>query len=345
MASTPKPPAEAGSDGVRRGLVLGAGGVLGASWTIGALAAVQEHYGWDPREAEVLIGTSAGSVLASALGNGVGVQTLLNHQRGIVAEGDPLLGFDPDVDSGPALPPLPRLGIGSPRGVLRTALRPRRVTPMGALSAVLPQGRGSLEPVGRLVDAVCPRGAWARHHATWIVAMDYDSGRRVVFGRDGAPHASLRDAVRASCAIPGWYAPVRIGGRRYVDGGTCSPTSVDVVRSLELDEVVVLSPMSSLSYDSPTSVAGRVERRFRRLSTRRVVRELKKVAATGTRVVFLGPTDVDLAIIGANLMDPRRREQVLDSSLRTSAAGLRSQLGTAVAPPAAPRVPDGRRAG
>ena len=58
---------------MRRGLVLGAGGVLGAAWTIGALAAVQEELGWDPREADVLIGTSAGSVLASALACGVAV--------------------------------------------------------------------------------------------------------------------------------------------------------------------------------------------------------------------------------------------------------------------------------
>jgi len=312
------------SSAPRRGVVLGAGGVLGAAWTIGALAALQQEKGWDPREAEVLVGTSAGSVLAGALGCGVAVDTLLDHQRGIpAAEGVPSFEYDLDHDSGGALPPLPRPGIGSPRALVRTALRPRRVTPMGALSAVLPQGRGSLEPVGRLVDAVCPRGAWAAHPATWIVTMDYDSGRRVVFGRDGAPHAGLRDAVMASCAIPGWYAPVRIGGRRYVDGGACSPTSVDVVRPLQLDEVYVLSPMTSLRYDTPTTVAGRLERRFRRLSTKRVVRELKKVAAAGTHVVFLGPSEEDLDAIGANLMDPRRRVKVLETSLRTSAAALR----------------------
>jgi NTE family protein len=312
----------------RRGLVLGAGGVLGASWTIGALAALQDELGWDPREAEVLVGTSAGSVLASALGSGVAVQSLLDHQRGVEPSDGPQLDYDLDTDAGGSLPPLPRPGIGSARGALRSALRPHRVTPMAALSTVLPQGRGSLEPVGRLVDAVCPRGAWAGHHATWIVAMDYESGRRTVFGRDGAPHASLRDAVRASCAIPGWYAPVRIGGRRYVDGGACSPTSVDVVRRLHLDEVVVLSPMTSLSYDTPATVAGRLERRLRRLSTRRVVRELKKVAATGTRVVFLGPTSEDLDVIGANMMDPSRRAKVLETSLRTSAAALRATPGT-----------------
>ena len=308
----------------RRGVVLGAGGVLGAAWTIGALTALQEEYGWDPREAEVLIGTSAGSVLAGALGCGVGVDSLLNHQKGIVVEGDPQLDFDPDTDSGGALPPLPRPGIGSARGVLSTVRRPWKVTPMAALSAVLPQGRGSLAPLGQLVDAVCPDGGWAPHPRTWIVAMDYDNGRRVAFGREGAPPAALRDAVMASCSIPGWYAPVRIGGRRYVDGGACSPTSVDLVRSLDLDEVVVLSPMSSLRYDTPSTVAGRLERRFRRLSTKRVVNEVKKVSGAGTTVTFLAPGEEDLAAIGANMMDPRRRTHVLETSLRTTAAALRS---------------------
>jgi NTE family protein len=315
----------------RRGLVLGAGGVLGAAWTIGALAAVQEEYGWDPREAEVLIGTSAGSVLASFLGCGVGVEQLLNHQRGIVVPGDPEISYDPGRDGGGALPPRPKLRIGSPRGVLASALHPLRVTPMAALSAVLPQGRGSLAPLGQLIEAVRPDGGWADHPRTWVVAMDYDSGRRVAFGRDGAPEAELRDAVMASCAIPGWYAPVSIGGRRYVDGGACSPTSVDLVTRLELDEVVVLSPMTSLRYDRPTAVAARIERRFRRLSTKRVLGEVKKVAATGTKVTLLGPGAEDLAVIGANMMDPRRREQVLETSLRTSRAELQQPSSTAPA--------------
>ena len=312
----------------RTGLVLGAGGVLGAAWTIGALAALEQERGIDPREAEVLVGTSAGSVLSAFLGCGVGVEVLLDHQRGIVNAEAPDISYDPDVDGGGALPPLPRPGIGSARGVLSTALRPWKVTPMGALSAVLPQGRGSLAPIGTLVDAVCPKGAWAGHPQTWIVGMDYDSGRRVAFGRDGAPHAALRDAVMASCAIPGWYTPVTIGGRLYVDGGACSPTSLDLVLPLELDEVVVLSPMTSLDYDRPLTVAGKLERRFRRLVTKRLIGEVKKVAAAGTKVTLLGPGAEDLDAIGANLMDPRRREHVLETSLRTSAAALRASSTT-----------------
>ncbi|MGB8650970.1 MAG: patatin-like phospholipase family protein, partial [Mycobacteriales bacterium] len=209
--------------------------------------------------------------------------------------------------------------------VVSSALRPWRTTPLAALATVLPQGRGSIASLAHLVDSLLPHGGWAPHPAAWVVAMDYDSGRRVPFGRPGSPRAELRDAVQASCAIPGWYAPVGIGRRRYVDGGVCSPTSVDLVAGLGLDEVVVLSPMTSLSYDNPSSVAARLERRFRRLSTRRVVGELKKVAATGTKVTFLGPTAEDLAVIGANLMDPSRRGDVLATSLRTSAAALRAR--------------------
>ena len=70
-------------------------------------------------------------------------------------------------------------------------------------------------------------------------------------------------------------------------------------------------------------LAARIERRFRRLVTKRVVGEVKKVAARGTTVRFLGPGAEDLAAIGANLMDPSRRLEVFQTSLRTSAAALR----------------------
>jgi NTE family protein len=126
----------------------------------------------------------------------------------------------------------------------------------------------------------------------------------------------------ASCSIPGWYAPVTIGGRRYVDGGTCSPTSLDLLAGLGLDEVVVLAPLISFDYDEPTTVIGRMERRFRRAMTKRVLHEAGKVRRQGTAVTLLGPGREDLKAIGVNLMDHRRRTSVLDTSLRTTAAAL-----------------------
>jgi NTE family protein len=314
-----------------RAVVLGGGGVLGAAWMIGALAALEQTYGWDPREAEILVGTSAGSVLAGLLGCGVTVDTLVNHQRGVPAPGDPQVDFDADDASGGPLPPRPKFGIGSTALLAHAVRNPRRMPPLAVLSGLAPRGRGHLDAVTALVATAvemahaqtsAPDDTWAPHPATWIVAMDYESGRRVPFGRPGAPPATLAEAVTASCSIPGWYPPVTIGGRRYVDGGALSPTSLDLVAGRGLDEVIVLAPMVSFEFDEPTSVVGRLERRFRRAMTRRVLHEAGKVRRHGTAVTILGPGREDLEAIGVNLMDPRRRVAVLDTSLRTSAEAL-----------------------
>lgn len=311
--------------GPLRGLVLGAGGVLGFAWAVGALHALEQAHGWDARQVDNLLGTSAGSVTAAMLGSGVGVETMLNHQRGIVVEGDPRIDYDYETDSGGALPPRPRMLPGSPGLMMRSALRPGRVAPMAALTAILPQGRGSIAPVGAMIDTIVPYGAWAAHPGTWIVAMDYETGRRVPFGRRGSPPAALADAVMASCAIPGWYAPVVINRRRYIDGGTRSATSLDLFAPLHLDEVVVVAPMASFSYDAPTTVAARFERGVRRAVTRRLLREAETVRQAGAEVLMLGPGAEDLDAIGANLMDHTRRQRVLETSLRTSAAALASR--------------------
>jgi NTE family protein len=312
----------------RRGLVLGGGGVLGAAWMIGALNALRDVDGWEPHEAEVIVGTSAGSVLTALLGCGVTAEALGNHQRGVLAPGDPRIDFDADNASGGSLPPRPRLGIGSTTLLAQAVRHPRRLPPLAVLSGLMPHGRGSLEPVGALVEAASEGAEWAPHPAAWIVAMDYESGKRVAFGRNGAPLATLPEAVMASCAIPGWYAPMTIRGRRYVDGGTCSPTSVDLLAGLDLDEVVVLAPMISFDLDEPASLIGRAERRFRRAMTKRVLHEANKVRLQGTPVTMLGPGREDLEAIGINLMDARRRLAVYETSLRTSAAALATGAST-----------------
>lgn len=307
----------------RRGLVLGAGGVLGAAWTTGALCALEEVEGFDPRDAAVLVGTSAGSVLAALLGAGLPASALRDHQLGLPVEGYEL-AYDHDTATGGGPPSRPRLGIGSRSLLWRSARHPRSVTPMAAVSAVLPAGTASLAPVRALVESVTPAGAgWVAHPAVWAVAMDFDTGQRVVFGREGAPPARLADAVAASCAIPGWYAPVAIAGRRYVDGGAVSATSVDLLAGLGLDEVYVLAPMAAFVMDHPSAVIERLERTFRARVTRRMEREAEVVRRGGTDVVMVAPGPEDLAAMGANMMDPARREHVLQTSLRTSVAALR----------------------
>ena len=318
----------------RVGLVLGAGGVLGAAWMAGALAALQRRLPYPVGAVDLIVGTSAGSALAAALRCGVAVEDIVEHQRGTALALLPDLS-EIDRDAGGPLPPLPRMRVGSPRLLLSTALAPHRVYPWVAASALVPQGRArhtSLEGLVRGLLAadgdVRPaaplnaRPGWAPGGETWVVALDYDSGRRVAFGRAGAPPVTLPEAVVASCSIPGWYRPTVIAGRRYVDGGVHSTTSLDLLAEVDLDEIYVLAPMASYVLDAPRSPYARLERQFRRLITIGLQREARKVEARGTRVTVLTPGPEDLAAIGANLMDPRRRIQVLDTSLRTSAAAL-----------------------
>ena len=77
--------------------------------------------------------------------------------------------------------------------------------------------------MGRLLDA-----AERRRLAVEADSVRLVSGERIVLGSRGAPSLSLADAVAASCAIPGVYAPVRLGRRVLVDGGVRSTTNLDV---------------------------------------------------------------------------------------------------------------------
>lgn len=312
---------------IRRGLVLGGGGILGAAWMVGALKAVEEIHGFDPRTADYIVGTSAGSVLSALLGAGVSVEHLLDHQQGERVTEGPLAGYSYDYEraTGGNRPGLPKLfGPGSGKLIRRTlAGGARKMPPTAVLSAFLPAGKGSLDRIGHLVEAFTPFGEWSPHDNVWIVALDYESGRRVAFGHDNAPHAPLSDAVMASCAIPGWFRPVTIDSRTYIDGGAWSATSADLLAGLNLDEVFVLAPMLSFAMDQPDSVLGRVERRWRVQVTKRCVHEVEKVRAGGAEVTVLGPGPEDLEAMGGNIMDSSRRIGVLETSLRTSREALR----------------------
>ena len=308
----------------RRGLVLGGGGVLGAAWMVGALQALEDTLGIDVRDFDEYVGTSAGAVLAALLGAGVPVADLLVHQLEGAIDVGPLAGYgwDYEKDTGGDRPGRPRLGVGSRELLRRNALHLRQLPPTAILSAVLPEGRGSLEAVGALVGHVVRTG-WAPRDGVCVVALDFEAGARVPFGREDAPEADLPDAVMASCAIPGWYHPVQIGGHRYIDGGAWSSTNLDLMVGRGLDEVFVLAPQVSFVRDAPTHWRTRVERQWRNRVTLRALRELHKVHKDGAEVTMLGPGEEDLEAFGANLMDVRRRPQVIETSLRTSAVALR----------------------
>jgi NTE family protein len=314
---------------VKVGLVLGAGGVQGSAWLTGALDALATETGWDPATADVIVGTSAGAMIGSLCVAGLPPWFMVAHSAGETFEGVVDANGRPQAEADRAAGAqyrlqraLPPIGPGSWSLALRTLRNPRGHTPGAVLAGWGPRGVLSTEPLKDIVRRVVPDG-WTDHPAHWIVACDYASGRRVAFGRDDAPTAELADAVAASCAIPSFYYPVEIDGRRYVDGGIYSTSNLDLVRDEDLDLVISLNPTSTLH---PTSAWNPLEwgaHLLRNGSGRRLGSEAKKLRARGTEVVLIQPTAADIAAMGPNLMSRKNRNPVIAIAGRTTAAQLR----------------------
>ena len=109
----------------RRGIVLGGGGVLGGTWAIGALCALEQTHGFAASSAEVIVGTSAGSVLGALIGCGVSAEELRQHNNEEVVSGGPLAGYhwDPARATGGSRPALPRLPAPGSVKLIGSSLR------------------------------------------------------------------------------------------------------------------------------------------------------------------------------------------------------------------------------
>jgi NTE family protein len=311
---------------VRVGLVLGAGGVLGGAWLVGAVHALASETGWDPGSADYLVGTSAGAMIAGLSASGVPPWFMVAHSAGESAKAAGRPVSDEASRSAGAVFRLhrgmPALGPGSWRLALASLARPYRYSPTAILAGWLPQGLISSEPLKDTIRRVAGHG-WPPHPNLWIVACDHDTGRRVAFGRGDAPPASLADAVAASCAIPGFYRPVEIAGRRYVDGGVASTSNLDMLAAEGLDLVICLNPTSSLHAPRPRTLGERAAAVLREASGRRLGNEAKSVRASGTEVVLIQPTIQDLDAMGTNLMSAKRRHQVIEVAVQTVSNHLR----------------------
>lgn len=297
--------------------MLGAGGTVGGAFHAGVLAALEEATGWDPRQATVVVGTSAGSIAGTGLRAGLSTADGLARaeDRPLSVEGERLMSAVGPARSAPPLQPngRTRRGPGDIATTLaRAAARPFAARPTALLAALLPEGRLGTEVISDSIAAVVGE-AWPPD-PLWICAVRQRDGRRVVFGRDSRP--PLPYAVAASCSIPGYFRPVVVDGDAHVDGGAHSPTNADVVGDLGLDLVIVVSPMSisgrglRLAPDQPA-------RRWARALLDSEARRLRRKA---TRVVALQPTLDDIAVMGGNALDPNKRgpvaRQARESTLR-----------------------------
>lgn len=295
----------------RIGLVLGAGGVVGHAFHAGALAALEDETGWDPRNADVIVGTSAGSVVAALLRAGFSTRDLYHEARGerpAWRARRRLQRSDRHASTLPATPPLADLFnlVSSPRLVARAIAAPWKVRPGAAAAALLPVGSVPTEPLAaRLRPLIGTR--WSDLDLR-ICAVDLDRGRRTVFSRDSQPRADVVTAVTASCAIPGFFAPVAVDGTRYVDGGVHSPTNADLVADHHLDLVIVSSPMSHTGR-WPGVGLDTLGRGIARAALRSEERRLR---ADGTSVIVMHPGNRVRTAMGLNPMQSAHRERTAE---------------------------------
>jgi NTE family protein len=249
----------------------------------GVLAGIEDAASADLRQVESFVGTSAGAIVAARLTAG---KTLRRpSRRGSRAAAD-------------------QAGDGAGGGLLRTAaswawaatapLAPvatALAAPGGALarSALLARAPGSGRKLGRLHAEIERSGARFDGRLR-VCCVDKRSGRRVVFGAPGAPRSSVADAVTASCAVPWVFAPVRIDGREYVDGGVWSVTNLDAAPARRDSEVLCLDPTGALR--SVVRQAFRVA----------IAVELQILRSRGARVRHVVPDDDAADAMGGDFM-------------------------------------------
>ena len=272
----------------RVGLVLGGGGAVGAAYHAGALAAIEHDLGWDARNAEVILGTSAGSLVGALLRLGVPATDLA-----ALTVGAPSLSATQSlatwVSERPAFAPISLAHLlrvpALPRpamlvGLARLAAHQRAV-PVAALSMLLPDGREILAPHLEFLDSITD-GTWP-HQALLVCAVRRRDCRRTVFGPNEQT-VSLSAALAASCAVPGYFAGVTANGDTYLDGGVVSATNADLLATFDLDVVIVVSPMTGdARWPSLSHLV-------RRLSRRTLDAELRTLRHRGIPTVVIEPS-------------------------------------------------------
>jgi NTE family protein len=235
----------------RAALVCAGGGVTGALYEIGALRALEELLDIRPHEFDLYVGVSGGAFVTSLLAHGIPPAEI--YSEATSARGGGL---------GRGSAPLYRLGLGevvaraarAPRllaGALRralvesdTELGPLAPSMLDLLPAGLLDNSGIRDYLARLFRS---RGFEDRFHdlsrELYVVAVDLDSGREIVFGEEGCSSLPISLAVQASTALPGLYRPVRIEGRDYVDGGVKKTAHINRAISHGADLVVCINPL------------------------------------------------------------------------------------------------------
>lgn len=279
------------------GLVLGGGGVTGAAYEMAALMAIELATGWAPNDADVVIGTSAGSYVSALMRNDrLLVDSLVNpgESREDVADRIAQRMFHRGGGA--------RVGAWVRHGLLPSIKKPGVTALLGSPAPWV--ATGLKEWVSHNIGEEAALG-WPEK-PTVIVAYDIAERQRVAFGTENSPDVGLADAVAASSAIPLLFQPWEVQGRRYVDGGVISGTHADLLLGAKtpLDLIIVIAPMAAVEQRQGAWIHERV---FDRVGVAALQRELTEIHHTwpSTDVIVLEPSPQVLSAMRPNPLDPK----------------------------------------
>ncbi len=303
------------------GLVLGGGGIAGIAYLTTTLSILQQITGWDPRSADVIVGTSAGANMGGSLRGGTpigesldDIMTLPTNPRSMERLRE-LSGREADRTT--------RLFPTSLKMVGREAARGPFMRPSRIISGLLPNGNIRTDTIGDRMFEL--HGSEWPEDDLFITTVRLHDSERVVFGRDRTD-IPVGSAVEASSAIPGYFRPVVIDNFRYIDGGTHSPTNADLLADRDLDLIVVVAPMSVDSYSNGWMTTNGALRMFWRSQVQREVLDLRE---RGHEVLLLEPSIDEARSMGPTMMDPTRIVNVvLQTSSAARSAMTEDKLGT-----------------
>lgn len=276
---------------VERALVLGGGGLAGIAWMTGLLRGLAEAGTDVTADAELVIGTSAGSTVGAQLASGLSLAELYARQT------------DPALQSREISPEIDFAKFGEDMGgFVASASTPEEILRAAggfALAAsTIPEADRREVISGRL-----PSYDWPTTWTLRVTAVDCETGELAVFGPDsGVP---LVDAVAASCAVPGIWPPATIGGRRYMDGGVRSMDNADLASGAA--RIVVVSPFGmNPEVPSPMPLTGVVAR----------------LRSEGSAVTVIEPDEKSNAAFGTNPLDPATRGPAARAGYAQGLAGI-----------------------
>lgn len=287
---------------VTRALVLGGGGPVGVAWETGLIAGLDQE-GVRLAEADLIIGTSAGSIVGAMLALGRSPQELLETQRTLQERDRP--------EQRPLQRPFDLNALLAQFAKIYTSDVPlqqvRAELGAFALAAETMSEDQWLATFGTL-NQIAP-GTWPERPFV-CTAIDTADGALVVWDRDAG--VDLVRAVASSCAVPGVFPPVTINGRRYMDGGVGSATNATLAQGYDRVLVVAVTAGGAQTAARPPAIAEAARQRFEA--------ELDALRQSGAAVEVVVPDDASRQAFGPNLLDPSRRKEIAEAGVRQGRA-------------------------